>query len=186
MRPFYLEKDMINKKELRILAKDIRKKLDISTISEKIIDNFVSSSEYEQSLNILAYHSFSDEVNTHALFKKNGKNWFIPRINEDDLEVCLYEPNLSKNKFGILEPRGVDCQDPSIIDLVILPALMVDKRGHRLGYGKGFYDRFLSQNCNSINKVVFIPEELFVETIYPEAHDCAVNLIITQCNIYRI
>ncbi len=62
-------------------------------------------------------------------------------------------------------------------DLVIVPALAVDKNNYRLGYGGGFYDRFLAQQ--SCKTIVCIPHQLVVETVYPEEYDIPIDRIIT-------
>lgn len=78
--------------------------------------------------------------------------------------------------FKTFEPVTEAC-DKNIVDFVIVPALCCDKNNYRLGYGGGFYDRFLKDFRGK--KVVCLPEELIVETVYPEAHDIPVDLIIT-------
>ena len=71
------------------------------------------------------------------------------------------------------------CQMANIVRLlIIVPALAVDKNNYRLGYGKGFYDRFLN-DFNRI-KVVCIPKCLTIDTIYPEKHDIPMDLVITD------
>ena len=64
-----------------------------------------------------------------------------------------------------------------MIDLVIVPALAVDKNNYRLGYGGGFYDRFLRDK--SVTKIVCIPKELIVESVYPEKFDIPVDIVVT-------
>ncbi len=75
-----------------------------------------------------------------------------------------------------LEPICSACSKKEV-DLVIVPALAVDKNNYRLGYGGGFYDRFLKDFEGT--KIVCIPKELIVETVYPEKHDVKMDLIIT-------
>ncbi len=178
---------MITKNKLRNEAKEIRKKLNIVDISKRINEKFLSLPEYSNSKNIFCYYSFGHEVVTHDLFSIKEKNWYIPKIKEKSLEVCLFDKEkLIANKYGIKEQVNPTCIMPDSIDIAILPALMADKSGHRLGYGKGYYDRFLNEKCNAFCKIIFIPEELLRENLITEKHDCPANIIITQCNIYRI
>lgn len=75
----------------------------------------------------------------------------VPRINSlNDIDSIPFEGRdaLQPNDLGILEPVAGQPVDPAAIDLVIVPLIIFDKRGHRVGYGKGFYDRFLSR-CKS-------------------------------------
>jgi 5-formyltetrahydrofolate cyclo-ligase len=83
----------------------------------------------------------------------------LPKVNTAlcELESFVYESSddLKTNTWGIEEPSGQKLIDPSMIDLVLIPLLTFDKRGHRVGYGKGFYDKFLSQ-CRPDTKRVGI------------------------------
>ena len=178
---------MTTKQELRKIAKQIRKTLDIESISKNIQKSLLSLPEYCDVKNIFTYHSFVDEISTLGFFKDKGKNWFVPKIHNDNLLACEYCSHaLTKNKFGIKEPTTPIIETNSKIDMIILPALMADKKGNRLGYGRGFYDRFLNSLSHSPLKILLIPEELLQEKIPCEEHDCTVDLIITQCNIYRL
>lgn len=178
---------MKTKQELRIIAKQIREALDIELISLDIHKKLLTLPEYIQSENIFTYHSFKDEICTTDFFKDKEKNWFVPRIDKDELLVCEYcFDSLVENKFGIKEPSTSIIDEVVDIDMVILPALMADKKGNRLGYGKGFYDRFLNSLPHSPTKVLLIAEEVLQDEIPFEVHDCKCDLIITQCNIYRL
>lgn len=177
---------MKTKQELRKIAKKIRKTLDIEKISKDIHKKLLDLPEYSEAKNIFAYHSFQCEISTLDFFKDKEKNWFIPKVNNDNLLVCKYfSEALIENDFGIKEPITSIIEEVSNIDVIILPALMADKKGSRLGYGKGFYDRFLNSLSHNPLKILLLPEEVLQEEIPSEAHDCKVDLIITQCNIYR-
>lgn len=88
--------------------------------------------------------------------------------------------NLIENRWGIQEPATGDEVAPGEIDMVLVPGLAFDRHGHRVGYGKGFYDRFLRQtrpDCRKIGLNFFEPAERI-----EDAHegDVAVDLIITS------
>lgn len=90
----------------------------------------------------------------------------IPQIVGDHLENIYFEGlhQLKKNKWGILEPQQGVPTPAEKIDMVIVPLLAVDNRGHRVGYGKGFYDRFLTlcrPDCQRIGISFFEPTEEF-------------------------
>lgn len=176
------------KQELRAIARQIRASLNVEHISADIHKKLLTLPEYATSKNIFTYHSFKDEICTVDFFKDKRKNWFVPRIDKHDLLVCEYRSEfLIENKFGIKEPIETSIiEEISNIDMVILPALMADRKGNRLGYGKGFYDRFLNSLSHSPLKVLLIPEEALQDEIPSEAHDCKCDVIITQCNIYRL
>lgn len=89
----------------------------------------------------------------------------VPRINSlNDIESISFEgrSTLQPNDLGILEPISGQTVDPTAIDLVIVPLIVFDKRGHRVGYGKGFYDRFLScckSTCLRVGLSYFTPTD---------------------------
>lgn len=181
---------MYSKKELRAQAKNIRKSIDIELISSKILDNLINLPEFKSSKTIFSYYSFQEEIKTELLFKNKEKNWYIPKIADCNLLVCKFdEKSLLQNKYGISEPSAnnlKEIENKNDIDMIILPALMSDKKGYRLGYGKGFYDRFVNSLEKSIHLVTLVPQQLLVEELPTEPHDCKCHIIITENTIYRV
>ena len=167
----------MNKNLLRKWAKDKRKELDMVRISAILADKLAQTEEYKNSKNIMIFYPTIFEVNLLSLLKDNSKIFYLPRIKENELECCKYSDGdeLCESCFHTLEPTCTSC-DKKNIDLVIVPALACDKNGYRLGYGGGFYDRFL-QNYKG-KKVVCIPKELIVSTVYPENHDIKMDSIL--------
>ena len=86
---------------------------------------------------------------------------------------------LIKGTFGVLEPN-TDKKTDIIPDLIIVPALSADKNGFRLGYGKGYYDRFISNLKKSVPTLVPIFSELITENLPTEPHDKKVDVIVTE------
>ena len=175
------------KNQLRQKAKQIRKQLDVELLSKKAIHHLLNSDIYKNSKNVLCYHSIGSEVCTHELFNDNSKNWFLPRINGDILDVCNYSSELiCKNNFKVLEPETEVINDLSIIDLIIIPCVCADKNGYRLGYGKGYYDKLLKQFDKDVIKVILTYSDLFYDTVYPEEFDEKANIVITDKNVFII
>ena len=167
----------MNKSELRIWAKNKRKELDMATISTILTDKLVKTEEYKSSKNIMLFYPLKDEVNLLSLLGDDSKNFFLPRIKGEILECCNYTngDELCESCFKTVEPTCQAC-DKKNIDLVIIPALACDKDGYRLGYGGGFYDRFL-KDFHGI-KITCIPRELVIETVFPEKHDIKPDMIL--------
>lgn len=108
----------------------------------------------------------------------------IPKIQNEQIESIFFEGvhQLEKNSWGILEPKQGIATPTEKIDLVIVPLLAFDKLGHRVGYGKGFYDKFLSTckpTCKKIGISFF--EEAVIEDVTP--FDIAMDQCITPGNI---
>lgn len=168
---------MDEKTDLRIKAKSIRKGLDIGNISQKLVDKIRQNDDYINAKNILIYYPKVYEINFLALLN-DDKCFYLPKVNGKDLFVCPYKCGdiLKKSDFNIEEP----CSEPVdgiIIDLAIVPALAVDKKNIRLGYGGGFYDRFLAKYPN-IKTIVALPEQLCFNKLPSENFDIPVDIVI--------
>ena len=83
---------------------------------------------------------------------------------------------LEKSKFNIMEPCSEPIE-PELLDIIIVPALMADKNGYRLGYGGGFYDRFLPL-CKNAFKIVVVPKELFIAKLPHDEFDVKVDKVL--------
>jgi 5-formyltetrahydrofolate cyclo-ligase len=110
-----------------------------------------------------------NEVDTRPIFQRIWREYpqvttLVPRIDHDadELETLSYgeETELVHNRWHIGEPAHNERIDPKKIDIVLVPLLCFDKRGHRVGYGRGYYDRFLSRcrpDCKKIGLSFFGP-----------------------------
>ncbi|MBE7710932.1 MAG: 5-formyltetrahydrofolate cyclo-ligase [Cyanobacteria bacterium SIG31] len=166
------------KKQLRSWAKEIRKNLDMQTISKELVLKLRNSEEYILAKNIMLFYPKQGEVDLLEILEDKSKSFYLPKINGENLLCCSYKrgDELCESCFKTKEPLTDSISD-KILDLVIVPALAVDRNGYRLGYGGGYYDRFL-QNISAMT-LVCIPENLIVDTIYPDEHDVCIKKIIT-------
>ena len=169
----------MNKQNLRKWARGKRKELDMEKESSILVNKLIQTNEYKNAKNIMIYYPLENEVNLLSFLQDKSKNFYLPRIKVNELECCKYSSGdeLCESCFHTLEPTCKACSKQEI-DLVIIPALAVDKNNYRLGYGGGFYDRFLKDFKGL--KIVCIPEELIVETVYPEKHDVKIDLIVSS------
>lgn len=168
---------MQKKTELRKTAKELRKKLDIKVISHKICEKIRALEEFKNAQNVMIFYPLKDEIDLLELLDE-GKNFFLPRMTGLNLNVCPYKKGdkLEVKQFGVKEPKTHPVA-PKLIDLIIVPALMIDSKNYRLGYGKGFYDRLITKT--NAKTLVGLPKELFIEELPTEAHDKAVDIVIT-------
>ena len=170
---------MNNKTNLRATAKKLRASLDISYISKIICERITKHEAFISSTNIMLYYPTASEIDILPLSQISGKNFYLPRVNGKMLDVCRFTPNteFTKSSYGIFEPVD-DAVENSILDLVITPALMVDKNNYRLGYGGGYYDRFL-KTCRA-KTICPIHSLLIVENIFPEIYDIPIDYIVCE------
>ena len=175
------------KNKLRIYAKEHRKSLNINFLSDKICKNIFSLPEYKMAKNIFTYYPIEYEVNLLKILDDSSKKFYLPKVNNDKLVFCPYIYNKLKNgKYNIPEPDTKPIDNLSIVDLIIVPALAADKSGFRIGYGKGFYDRFLNEIDKSIPKLTTVFSDLFIDNVYPDKYDVNCDIVVTDKNVYRI
>ena len=120
---------------------------EIAKKSKSIQEFVINSNEYQSAKVVGAYFAFGSEVATELIIehaKMLGKKIALPRVEED--KITFYElsstKSLIRGRFGIMEPPPYGQMGE--IDLLVVPGIAFDKKGNRLGYGKGFYDRLLS------------------------------------------
>lgn len=112
----------------------------------------------------------------------------VPRVNADDSMTGYYyegSQQIVNSGLGIPEPAGGIPTEPAEIDLILMPLLAFDQQGHRVGYGKGFYDRFLIScrpDCIRAGLSLFPPEEKIDDVA---EFDQPMNLAITPERVYR-
>ena len=168
----------MDKKSLRKWAKELRANLDMEKISSLLALKLQSSEEYKNAKNIMLFYPMKDEVDLRCILKDSSKNFYLPKIEGENLLCCPYKDGdeTCLSCFNTCEPLSEPCPKERV-DIVIIPALACDKNGHRLGYGGGFYDRFLKDFEG--NKIVCIPKELIVKTVFPQKYDIKIDIIIT-------
>lgn len=139
-----LRKDILEKRN-SLKKKEIVKKSDI--IKEKLF----SSGEFKLAKTICFFVSFNSEVDTHGMIKeaiKQGKTICVPIATDHTLilsKINKFEDLDKENKYGILEPSKRNKINKKDVDIIIVPGTVFDKEGHRIGYGKGYYDGLLKK-----------------------------------------
>lgn len=188
----------MNKQELRKIYLQKRKQLtppEMAELNAAIINNFAS-------LNLTGIrfiHIFYPITGKHEFNSLLLVDWLkenhpeielvLPKtiLADFSLKNILWQSNtpLGMNQWGITEPESGIEIDSARIDMVLLPLLAYDKSGNRLGYGKGFYDRFLINCKPDVQKIgisYFEPEEIFEEI---DAYDIPLNACVTPKRIWK-
>jgi len=123
--------------------------------------------------------------------EEDEKQWYVPRCAPDRrLAVHPYVPGetpLRRGPFGIREPDPEQTPeaDPTVLDLVIVPALLYAPDGSRLGYGGGYYDRFLLRLRPDCVCVGLLPDEQIVPALPLDPWDKPVDIIVTPTQVIR-
>ena len=124
---------------------ELRKKLDSNISSKKIIEEIINSNILNDFNNIGIYYPIGNEINIMNLIDKYpNKNFYLP-ITREEIHFIKYNKNdkLIKAKFNTYEPIG-DIVNRDSIECFIIPCVGISNDNKRLGYGKGYYDRYLS------------------------------------------
>ena len=179
------------KNELRKLYREKRKNLIDKDLKDRLIcECFINSKLYENAQTLLCYAALKDEINTDRIIEralKDGKKVALPRCSDLNGNMDFYYikslSDLSVGAFGIREPDPTACEKvQDFSDCVCLvPALAFDKSGYRLGYGKGYYDRFMKKFI--IITVGLCYNESLRDTLPVEKHDESVDYIATESEI---
>lgn len=180
----------MEKQNIRRKIKALRSMLseeDKLSAAAEVFDRLEKSAAFILADKILMYHSLPDELSTHAFLRKWGarKRFYLPRVNGVNLEILPYdESRLELGAFHIEEPTGDDLADPNEIELIVVPGVAYDRKGMRLGRGKGFYDRLLSEN--KATKIGVCYDFQLLDSIPSEPHDVPVDVVISQSSVIII
>ena len=133
------------------------------------------------------YSSINNEVQTDLLFaaaRAEGKRVCYPRIKSEELEfVEVVAPGaLVSGRFGVAEPQSGQSVPVAEVDLIVVPGVAFDRVGHRLGYGKGFYDRELARASNTAVSVGLCFDFQLCERLPRESHDQPVQFLATEAS----
>lgn len=207
----------MEKKELRKLKMMLRDSLSdekLQAFSDIITNNIIKLKEFQNADTILSFVSCRSEVRTDKLIEyslKCGKKVGVPKVEGDiirfyrifgfeDLEPGYFgvlEPRINtdikKNKDDLIIPENEKSDDGRAAELdpegsfMIVPGLVFDRKLNRLGYGKGFYDRYFDKNsAKNIFKCGAAFDLQICEEINPSAYDVPLDLLVTESEIIRM
>jgi 5-formyltetrahydrofolate cyclo-ligase len=153
--------------------------------SGQICQNLRQWPQYQQARTVLAYSSYRQEPDLSALFEDAQKVWGLPRCIGRDLVWHQFDARantLQPGAFGILEPQSDWPQlAVSEVDLILVPCVGCDRRGYRLGYGGGFYDRLLADpDWAAIPTIGITFSPMWVATLPIDAWDRRLDRVCTE------
>ena len=173
-----MKKELLRKKykEKRDNIKNIVTKDDL--IYQKVINN----KDVLSSKTLLIYVSINSEVDTTKIINHflNIKNIAVPKIIDNDMYFCYITNlnDLTPGKYNIPEPTNENIVTDFDNAICIVPGICYDKKNYRVGYGKGYYDRFLSKN--KIKTIGLCYKECMVEKIDNDKYDYKIDEVITD------
>ena len=162
--------------ELKALSQEQKQAMD-----RALTERFLNHPFYQEAKVIATYLSFPHEFQTQELIKqalKDGKKVLIPKTYpKGRMEFVIYDPQqLAKTSFGLLEPQGdLEVVDTSRIDLIHVPGLAFTMDGYRIGYGGGYYDRYLENFAGHSLSTIYPCQ---VQEFNSEDHDIPVQEVL--------
>jgi len=181
------------KKKQRKQFSEKRDALSIEEIMEKslkIKEKLFSLKELWTAKKVMVYISFKSEVRTREIILEllsRKKKVVVPVIDfkKNNLhlsELKNWNKELLSNKLGIFQPAKEFLRpvNPKELDFIIVPGIAFDSKGNRIGFGKGFYDKFLLKIPKKVPVVALAFEEQIAEKIKKEKHDISVHKIVTE------
>jgi len=153
--------------------------------SEKIQNRLKKINVFRNAQKIGVYYPIGSEILTQDIIQEllsNGKDVFLPKVMGEKMEFRKITDfsSLEKGSFDIMEPKD-DCQVDNDLQIVIVPTVGISPKGVRLGYGHGFYDRFLAEH--KVTTISLTLEKQIVKNIPKSEHDIIIDWIITEDRI---
>ncbi len=181
------------KKRLRNEIIDKRNNISITErfdASKRIKDALFNLTEFKNAKSVHFFVSFGSEVITSEMIKdaiKIGKSVVVPFVDREKKELRLSElkdffKELEAGYWGILEPKKECRREASIddVDLMVMPGVAFDEKGHRLGYGMAFYDKLLASRKKDIPMIAIAFDMQVVDDVPVAGHDILIDKIVTE------
>lgn len=162
--------------EMKAISQEQKQFID-QTLTERLLQHPF----YQEAEVIATYLSFPHEFQTQELIEqalRDGKKVLIPKTYpKGRMDFVVYDPQqLVKTSFGLLEPQGnLEVVDASQIDLIHVPGLSFTTKGYRIGYGGGYYDRYLEQFSGHTLSSIYPCQ---IQDFIPENHDIPVQEVL--------
>jgi len=157
----------------------------VQEYSRAITAKLMTLEPVRKAVTIMGFASFGNEIDLVPWLEslqREGRTVLLPRVESQDIlvavEVVSWE-NMRRGSFGIREPLGQPFP-PASIDVVIVPGLVYDGKGYRLGYGKGYYDRFLKLLAPQTFICGVCYDFQVVDTVLPHEADVAMHWVVTE------
>lgn len=181
---------MFSKSALREQMLNMRKELsdeEVALSSKVITDKVLKLPDYNDAKTILAYYPFKNEIDTRMIINdalNKGKRVGLP-VTDDDGNMAFYEiwdiSEVAPGRFGVMEPnKDILVEDPEAF--MIVPGVAFDMRKNRIGFGAGFYDKYLAE-YSDIHTCALAYDFQVIDAFETEEHDRPVDIIYTESQV---
>ena len=179
----------MDKKELRAKIRELKRQMspeEITTASEDLAQQFYTTSLYQNASTIYGYLPYNQEVRTVPMLEqalRDGKKVAVPKVYGDTMQFHYITDfrRVAEGYAGLPEPIGDEPVASDSTALVLMPGLAFDKKGNRMGYGGGFYDKFLSEEPNHPTVALCYGFQM-VDEIPVEEYDIPVDMVLwSEC-----
>ena len=175
----------MDKKQLRAMIREKKRAMTAEQIAEKsasLCQQFLQTEQYQKAKTVYGYLPYNQEVRTEAILLqalKDGKCVAVPKVYGDQMRfICISDlAGLEKSDMGIPEPIADGPVAGDTTALVLMPGIAFDKEGHRIGYGGGYYDKFLAAEPGH-STVALCYDFQLLPAIDTETFDIPVDLVL--------
>lgn len=162
--------------------------LEVERASAAVTRRVLSLPAFRESRYLLAYVDLRNEVRTGALIQAAlavGKQVALPVTNRERraltaARITVYPEGLAPGAYGVPEPQRYEEMPPEVLDCILVPGVAYDYTGYRLGFGGGYYDRFLSRVRRHAVLIGLAYDFQVCATVYPEEHDQSVHFVVSE------
>lgn len=184
-------RNLETKQEIRQQIRKIRRNIEAvewKAATEMITKKVIESDSFREATDLYCYMNFDGEVETVRIMEEAwrlGKDVWLPKVSGDDMDFYLIRSisELKKGAFGIMEPSGDSEKAPGDDGLMIVPGVAFDKEYCRVGYGKGYYDRYLKAHPDLIKMGIAFDVQI-MEKVPNDEYDCKMDMILTESLSY--
>jgi 5-formyltetrahydrofolate cyclo-ligase len=181
---------VVEKARLRKQFLDSRDALSLDFIkitSKQIQDNLRKIDFFRNAKNVGAYYSIGSEVQTHDILQEilnSGKQLALPKVVKNDLifKTITSFSDLEQGNFSVMEPKD-KCEAIKNLDIMIVPAIALTREGFRLGYGFGYYDRFL--HGKKLKTIALSYAKQIIKSFPHDSHDIKMDFIVTEDEVMK-
>lgn len=156
--------------------------------SDRLCIQLLHCPQFSSARTVLAYQSCRQEPDLSYLFASSDRQWGLPRCSGKDLLWHRWQPSapLVTGTYGILEPLpDAPLLAPPNVDLILVPAVAIDRRGYRLGYGGGYYDRLRSEPAwSKIPTLGIVFDFAYLDSLPIDPWDLSVDAICTELGYF--